>query len=187
MTVHRLQILKKIQTEVLRRPLARWPAKAPLPKPSNSLPFLIKPPNEKTPRHPRPGHPLHRSCGDCPADFPFRHFTPPKRESDPFDRGPSPGYCRPRLDTTGQFGLALPTLPADFYNLTGLGDVYLAPGDSLAVDTALVFTGRGALDNNLLQESRKVASGFPFIGTTGPVPLADQLAPDDVFVPASGV
>ena len=38
------------------------------------------------------------------------------------------------IDTTGQFGLALPTLPADFYSLTGVGDVYLAPGDSLTLE-----------------------------------------------------
>lgn len=81
------------------------------------------------------------------------------------------------VDSAGRFGIDLPNLPVDFYTLESVGDLYLRPGDSLTVDSAMRFTGKGAFEDNLLQQIRQLAYSHPLLGAQEEPKVADQLDP----------
>ena len=58
-----------------------------------------------------------------------------------------------------------------FYNLQGVGDLYLEPGYTLTVgldkDSNYLFSGKGSLENNLAAEARKKVNDYFSMGPDG--------------------
>lgn len=71
----------------------------------------------------------------------------------------------------GSFNLLIKTLPTGFYTMSPIGNLYLESGSQLQVsfspNKGYRFSGKGALENNLIREVKESVSAFLPVGKDG--------------------
>ena len=88
-------------------------------------------------------------------------------------------------DAAGKYSIPIKDLKKGVYNLSGVGDLYLEPDYKLVVaksENGIVFTGKGAVENQIIQQAKKPLQRFQSRSGYG-LPMSAFLTEPDKFVP----